>query len=62
MQQENFRNLTRVKNHWKYLEPQVNTFWYRFPAIKLYTLDYLMKSAPIPGNQSSFEILQLFDI
>ena len=21
-----------------------------------------MKSAPIPGNQSSFEILQLFDI
>ena len=27
-----------------------------------YTFHYLMKLAPIPGNQSSFEILQLFDI
>ena len=33
-----------------------------FPVIKRYTFHYLMKSAPIPGNQSSFEILQLFDL
>ena len=29
--------------------------------IKRYTFHYLMESAPIPGNQSSFEILQLLD-
>ena len=51
MQHDNFRNLNRL----------ILTHWY-FPVIKRFTFHYLMKSAPIPGNQGSFEILQLFDI
>ena len=63
MEHGNFRNLNRVIfSHGKHLEPGVNTFWYCFPAFKRYTFHYLMKSAPILGNQSSFEILQLFDV
>ena len=33
----------------------------RVEAIKRYAFQYLMKSVSIPRNQSSFEILQLFD-
>ena len=33
----------------------------RVKAIKRYAFQYLMKSVSIPRNQSSFEILQLFD-
>ena len=63
IQHNNFRNLNRVIfTHWKHLESRVNVFWYCFPVIKRYTFHYLMKSAPIPGNQSSLEILRLFDI
>ena len=63
MQHENFRNLIRVIfTHWKYLQSRVNTFWYCFPVIKRYVFHYLTKSAVIPRNQSSFEMLQLFDI
>ena len=63
MQHDNFQNLKRVIfTHWKHLESRVNAFWYCFPAIKRYTFHYLMKQTPILGNQSSFEILQLFDI
>ena len=62
MQHDDFRNLNRVTfTCWKHLEFRVNAFWC-FPVIKRYTFHYLMKSAPIPGNQSSFEILQLTDI
>ena len=60
--QHNFQNLNRVIfKHWKHLQSRVNTFWYCFPVIKRYAFNYLMKSAPIPGNQSFFELLQLFD-
>ena len=52
IQQDNFR---------KHLESRVNAFWYCFLVINRYTFHYLMKSAPIPGNQNSFEILPLFD-
>ena len=63
MQHKNFRKLNRVIfNHWKHLQSQVNVFWHYFPVIKRYTFHYLMKLSRIPGNQSSFEILQLFDI
>ena len=63
MQHDNFRNLNRaIFTHWKHLEFRINAFWYCFPVIKRYTFQYLMKLAPIPGNQSSFEILLLFDI
>ena len=63
MQHDNFRNLNRVIfTHWKHLQSWLNVFWYCFPVIKRWIFHYLMKSAPIPGNQSSFEILQLFDI
>ena len=63
MQHDNFRNLNRVIfNHRKHLESRVNAFWYCFPVIKRYIFHYLMKSAHIPGNRSSFEILQLFNI
>ena len=63
MQNDNFRNLNRVIfAHWKHLDPQVNAFSYCFPIIKLYAFHYLMKSASIQGNQSSFDVLQLFDI
>ena len=63
MQHGNFRNINRVIfTHWRDPKSRVNAFWYCFPVIKRYTFHYLMKSAPIPGNQSSFEILQLFDI
>ena len=51
-----------ILTHWKHLESWVNAFWCCFPVIKRYTFHYLMKSTSIPGNQSSFEILQLFDI
>ena len=63
MQHDNFRKLKRVIfTQWKNLESRVNAFSYHFPVIKRYTFYYLMKSAPISGNQSSFEILQLIDI
>ena len=63
MQHDNFQNLsTVIFTHLRYLESRVNDFWYCFPVIKWYTFHYLMKSAPVPGIQSSFEILQLFDI
>ena len=63
MQHDNFRNLNRVIfTHWKHLQSRVNAFWYCFPVIKRYIFHYLIKSTPITGNQSSFEILQLFDM
>ena len=63
MQHDYFRNLNSASfTHLKHLESRVNDFWYCCPVIKPYTFPCLMKSAPIPGNQSSFEILQLFDI
>ena len=63
MQHDNFRNLYWVVFvHWKHLESRVIAFWYCFLVIKRYTFYYLMQFAPIPRNQNSFEILQLFDI
>ena len=64
MQHDNFQNLNRVIfTHWKHLDSRVKAFWYCFPVIKRYSFYYyFMKSAPISGNQTSFEILQLFDI
>ena len=63
MQHVNFRNINRVIfTHWKHLQSWINAFWYCSPVIKWYTFHYLMKFAPIPGNHSSFEILQLFNI
>ena len=60
MQLDNLRNLSRVVfTHRKHIQFSVNVFWYCFPVIKQYNFHYLMKSAPIPGNQSSFETLQL---
>ena len=57
MQHGNFWNLNRVIfTNWKHLKSWVNAFWYCFPAIKQYIFPCLMKSAPILGNQSSFEI------
>ena len=62
MQHHNFRNLNRVIfTHWKQLESRVNAFWYCFPVIKQYIL-LSDEIGSIPRNQSSFEILQLFDI
>ena len=61
MLQDNFRNLNRViLIQWKHLKSQVNAFWYCFKVIKRYTFHYLIKPVLILGNQSSFEILQLF--
>ena len=51
-----------ILTYWKCLKPRVNTFWYCFSVIKGYSFHYLMKSALIPGNQRSFEILLLIDI
>ena len=63
LQRDNFRNLNRVIFiHWKHLKSRVGAFWHYFPVIKRYIVHYLMKLAPIPENQSSFRILQLFDI
>ena len=63
MQHDNFRNLNRVISiHWIHLESWVKAFWYCFRVIKKYTFHYLKNSVPIRGNQSSFKILQLFDI
>ena len=63
MQHNNFQNINRVIfTHWKHLKSRVNAFWYCFPVIKRYTFHSLIKSAPMPGNQISFEILQLFDL
>ena len=63
IQHNNFRNLNRVIfTHWKNLRSRVNVFWYCFSVIKRYTFHYLMKLARILGNQSSLEILLLFDI
>ena len=62
MQHHNFRNLNRVIfTNWKQLESRVNAFWYCFPVIKQYIL-LSDEIGSIPRNQSSFEILQLFDI
>ena len=58
MQHDNFWKLNRVIfNPSKHIESRVNVFWCCFPVIKRYTFYYLMKSAPIPGNQNSVEIL-----
>ena len=63
MQHANFRNLNRlIFAQWKHLQSRDNAFWYCFPVIKRYTFHYLMKSVPVSVNESSFEILQLFDI
>ena len=63
MQHDNFWNLNRmIFTHWKHLKSWVNAFWYCFVVFKQYTFHYLMKSATIRGNQSSLELLQLFDI
>ena len=57
MQYDNLRNLNEVIfTYWKHLESQISAIWYCFPVIKRYIFHYLMKSAPIPGNHSSFEI------
>ena len=62
MLHDNFRNSNKlIFTHWKHLEPRVNAFWNWFSAVKRYTFHYFVKSASIPGNQSSFEVLQLFD-
>ena len=62
IQHGNSPNLNRVIfTQWEHLESLVNAFWYCFKVIKPYTFHYLMKLVPIPGIQSSFEILQLFD-
>ena len=63
MQHDNLGNLNRVIfTHWKHLKSRVSAFWNCFPVIKRYIFHYLMKSAPILGNQSSFEVFELFDI
>ena len=63
MQNDNFWNLNWVIfTDWKHLQSRVNAFWYCFPKIKRFIFHYFMKSALIPGNQSSFEILQLSDV
>ena len=63
MRHDNFRNLNMViSTYWKHLQSQINAFWFCFPVIKRYTFNYSIKSALIPGNHSSFRILQLFDI
>ena len=57
MQHHNFVNLNGpIFTHWKHLESRVNTFWYCFTIIKWYIFHYLMKTAPIAGNQNSLEI------
>ena len=62
MQNDNFWNLNGVNfTKWKHLESQFSAVWYCFKVIKQYNFHYLLKSIPIPGNKSSFEILQLFD-
>ena len=63
MQHDNFRNLNRVIfTQLKHLSPQLMPFdTARVKAIKRYAFQDLMKSVSIPRNQSSFEILQLFD-
>ena len=63
MQYENLRNVNKVIFYLlKTFESRVIAFWYCFPVIKRYTFHYLMISAPIAGNQNSFEIFQLFYI
>ena len=63
MQHDNLQNLNGVIfTLWKHLKSRVSAFAYCFPVIKWYIFHYLMKSAPILGTQSSFEIFQLFDI
>ena len=61
-QHDNFRNVNRVflisENN---LEFRVNGIWYCFKVIKQCAFHYLMKSVPITGKLSSFEILHLFD-
>ena len=62
MQHDNFWNLNGVNfTKWKHLESQFSAVWCCFKVIKQYNFHYLLKSIPIPGNKSSFEILQLFD-
>ena len=61
MQNDNFWNLKRVIfTEWKHLEHWI-CLWYCFRVIKRYTFHFLMKSVPNPGDQSSFELLHLFD-
>ena len=58
----NIWNLISVIFTWKkYLESWVKVFWDCFKGSKLYFFHYFMKSVPIPGNQSSFEMLQTLD-
>ena len=59
---DDLRNLNRVIfTNWKHIETRVGAFWYSFPVI-IFTFHYLMKSVPISGNESSFDIFELFDI
>ena len=61
MQHENFWNLNRmIFTQRKHLKSRAHGFSYCFPVINRHAFYYLIKSAPIPENQSSFEILQLF--
>ena len=61
MQHDNFRNLNGVIfTQWK-LKSRIHGFWYCFKVIKQYRFHYFMKLVPIPGKQSSFEILRLFN-
>ena len=62
MQHGSFLNLHKVIfTDGKYWKSQVNAFWYWFSVTKWSTFHYFMKSAPTPGNNVSFEILQMFD-
>ena len=62
IQHNNFWNLNRVIfTQWKHVESWVNVFRYCFKVIKQYTFHHLMNLVLIPGSQSSYEILQLFD-
>ena len=50
-----FRDLNRVIfTQWKLLKSQVDTFRYCLTVLKRHTFPCLLESAPIPGNQSSW--------
>ena len=55
MQHDECRVISTLWNHLAFL---FNTYWYCFKVIKRYIFHYLMKSIPIPENQSPFKILQ----
>ena len=61
--QHNFWTLNRIIfTHWKHLEFRVNVIWYWLSVIKQYSVHCFMKSAHIPGNQGSIEILVVWYI